>query len=102
MSKKGKTTYFHYVLEAKLVTPDGRALSPGSEWIENPEGDYEKQDCECKAFKRLAVKLKKQYTRFPVCILADGLYHGETMFKICEENQWKYIIVLQDKSLKTV
>ena len=41
-SKKGKTTCFHYVLEAKLVTPEGHALSLGSEWIENPEGDYEK------------------------------------------------------------
>ena len=101
-SKKGKTTYFHYVLEAKLVTPAGHALSLGSEWVENPQGDYEKQDCERKAFKRLADKLKKQYPRLPVCILADGLYPCEASFKICEENDWKYIFVLQDKSLKTV
>ncbi|MDR0612604.1 MAG: hypothetical protein LBG45_03815, partial [Dysgonamonadaceae bacterium] len=99
-SKKGKTTCFHCVLEAKPVTPEGHALSPGSERIENPEGDYEKQDCEHKAFKRLAPKLKKQYPRLPVCIVADGLYPNETMFKICEENDWKFIFTLQDKSLK--
>jgi hypothetical protein len=101
-SKNGKTTYFHYVLEAKLVTADGHALSLASEWIENPSGDFDKQDCERKAFKRLAKKLKKHYPRLPVCILADGLYPYENAFKTCEENGWKFIFVLQDGSLKTV
>jgi len=49
-SKSGKITYFHYVLEAKLVTSDGHALSLANEWIENPMGDFDKQDCERKAF----------------------------------------------------
>jgi len=101
-SRKGKTTYFHYVLEAKLVTRDGHAFSLASEWIENPTGDYVKQDCERKAFIRLAAKLKKQYPRLPVCILADGLYPYENAFKICESNGWEFIFVLQDGSLKTV
>ena len=34
--------------------------------------------------------------------MADGLYPNETMFKICEENDWKFIFALQDKPLKTV
>ena len=59
-SKNGKTTYFHYVLEAKLITRDGHAFSLASEWIENPSGDFDKQDCERKAFDRLAAKLKKR------------------------------------------
>jgi hypothetical protein len=101
-SKKGKTNYFHYVLEAKLVTRDGHAFSLASEWIENPTGEFDKQDCERKAFIRLAAKLKKQYPRLPVCILADGLYPYENAFKICEDNGWKFIFVLQDNSLKTV
>jgi hypothetical protein len=101
-TKKGVTTYFHYVLEAKLVTPDGHALSLCSEWIENPAGDFDKQDCERKAFIRLAAKLKKQYPRLPVCVLADGLYPYENAFKICEDYEWKFIFVLQDGSLKTV
>ena len=100
--KKAKTVYFHYVLEAKLVTSDGLALSLASEWIENPEGDFDKQDCERKAFIRLAAKLKKQYPRLPICILADGLYPYENAFKTCEDNGWKFIFVLKDDSLKTV
>jgi hypothetical protein len=55
-----------------------------------------------KAFLRLTDKLKKQYPRLPVCILADGLDPSETAFDICEGNGWKYIFVLQDKSLKSV
>ena len=101
-SKHGKITYFHYVLEAKLVTRDGHAFSLASEWIENPSGDFDKQDCERRAFIRLAAKLKKQYPRLPICILADGLYPYENAFKICEDNGWKFIFVLQDGSLKTV
>jgi len=97
-----KTIYFHYVLEAKLVTRDGLALSLASEWIENPTGEFDKQDCERKAFIRLVAKLKKQYPRLQICILADGLYPYENAFKVCEANGWKYIFVLQDKSLKTV
>ena len=101
-SKGEKTTYFHYVLEAKLITDNGLALSLASEWIENPSGAFDKQDCERKAFIRLAAKIKKHYPRLPVCILADGLYPYENAFKICEANGWKYLFVLQDKSLKTV
>jgi len=101
-SKSGKVTWFHYVLEAKLVTSEGHCLSLASEWIENPEGDFVKQDCEQKAFVRLAAKLKKQYPRLPMCILADGLYSNNTVFDICQVNDWKYLIVLQDKSLKSI
>jgi hypothetical protein len=44
-SKKGKTTYFHSVLEARLITPNGFSVSIATEWIENPEsGEYDKQD----------------------------------------------------------
>ena len=99
---KNTTTYFHYVLEAKLVTHSGFALPLASEWIENPTGEFDKQDCERKAFVRLAEKIKKYFPRLPICLLADGLYPNETVFDICEKNKWKFIISLQDKSLKTI
>jgi hypothetical protein len=101
-SKNGTITYFHYVLEAKLVTKDGLVLSLASEWIENPEGEYEKQDCERKAFIRLAAKIKQYYPHLPICILADGLYPYENAFKTCEDYGWKFIFVLKNDSLKTV
>ena len=80
-SKNGVTTYFHYVLEAKLITPNGFAISLATEWIENPSS-YDKQDCELKAFKRLAWKMKKFFPRLPICIHADGLYPSKRFFEI--------------------
>jgi len=100
-SKNGVVTYFHNILEAKLITPNGFAISLCSEWIENPE-DYEKQDSEQKAFKRLAAKLKSLYPRLPICILADGLYPNAPFFETCKTNDWRYIVTLKDKSLKSL
>lgn len=101
-SKTGVVTYFHYVIEAKIVTSTGLSISLASEFIENDPGrDYEKQDCEQKAFARLAVKIKKYFPRLPICILADGLYPNNTVFDICAKNDWKFIITLKDGNLKT-
>ena len=100
-SKTGVVTYFHYVLEAKIVTSTGLCISIASEFIENPGQDYEKQDCEQKAFVRLAAKIKKHFPRLPVCILADGLYPNNTVIDICEKNNWQFIITLKDGNLKT-
>lgn len=102
-SKKSKvTTYFHYVLEAKIVTSSGFAISLASEFIENiPGRDYEKQDCELKAFVRLAEKIKSNFPRLPICLLADGLYPNKTVFDICKGNNWLFIITLKDGNLKT-
>lgn len=102
-SKNGNTTtWFHYVLEAKLVTSTGYAISLASEFIENiPGRDFEKQDCERKAFVRLASKIKKYFPRLPICILGDGLYPNNTVFQICRQNNWTFIITLKDGCLKT-
>jgi hypothetical protein len=101
-SKTGVITYFHNVLEAKLLTPSGFSLSMATEWISNQgKQDYQKQDCEREAFKRLAIKLKKFYPRLPIVLVADGLYPWDGFFQICKQNNWKYIVVLKDGSLKT-
>jgi len=104
--KSGKVTYYHPVLEMKLVTENGFALSIATEFIENPRGwdtsEEMKQDCELKAFYRLSKKLKTDFPRLPICLLLDGLYAGAPVFAICEDFGWKYIIVLKEKDLKSV
>lgn len=101
-SKKGKTTYFHYVLEAKLVSSDGHAISIASEFVENPDGEeYVKQDCELKAFQRLATKIKNYFPRLPICLLLDGLYPNKNVFETCNQNSWAFIVTLKESSLKT-
>ena len=102
-SKNGVTTYHHNVLEAKLLTPSGLSLSMATEWISNEGKDeYQKQDCEREAFKRLAKKLKKLYPRLPMVITVDGLYPWDGFFTICQQNRWKYIVVLKDGNLKSL
>jgi hypothetical protein len=101
-SKSGKTTYFHNVLEAKLITANGFAISLATEWIVNPVGEYEKQDCERKAFGRLAAKLKQRYPRLPLCLTADGLYPYQGFFDLCQANDWVYILTFQDGNLPSV
>lgn len=102
-SKNDKTTYSHKILDARLVTPNGFSISIASEWIENPENEeYDKQDCERKAFTRLAAKLKKIYPRLPIIILADALYPYEGFFTICKTNQWAYLVTFKEGNLKSL
>lgn len=100
--KPGKNGYFHNVLEAKLICENGFSISLGTEWIENENEEFDKQDCEIKAFKRLAENLKSDFPRLPICIVADGLYPNEPVFKICLENDWAFIFVFKAGSLPTL
>ena len=99
---QGQTTYYHPVLEAKLITPNGFAFSLMTEFIENPGEHPTKQDCELKAFYRLAERLKQRFPRLPLCLALDGLFAGGPTFSRCEQYGWKYLIVLQEKDLATV
>lgn len=104
--------YYHSVLEAKIVLGDDLILSIASEFIENDGEDAArqkkmsteeiKQDCEIKAFKRLAEKLKKAFKRLPICIMGDSLYASEKVFQICDDNEWKYLIRFKDGRIPSV
>lgn len=98
----GKTTYYHPVLEAKLVLSNGFAFSIMTEFVENPDEHPTKQDCELKAFYRLAKRLKEAFLRLPICLSLDGLFAGGPTMTICEEYGWKYFIVLREDDLPSV
>jgi len=98
----GKTTYYHPVLEANLVTPNGFAFSIMTEFVENPGENPTKQDCELKAFYRLAARLKKRFPRLPICLQLDGLFAGGPTFALCKKYRWKYLVVLQEDDLSSV
>ena len=102
MTHHGRTTYYHPLLEAKLVTRDGLVFSLLTEFIENPGVHPTKQDCELKAFYRLVDRLKQRFPRLPLCLLLDGLFAGGPTFSICEQYGWKHIIVLQEDDLPSV
>lgn len=99
---KGKILYYHNVLEAKLVTKSGLAFSLMTEFIENPDENPTKQDCELNAFYRLAQRLKKRFPRLPILLSLDGLFAGGPTFEFCQLYGWKFMIVLTDLDLSSV
>lgn len=84
-------TYYHKVVEAKLVLSDKIVISLDTEFIENENEDVSKQDCEITAAKRLLQRVAEDYPRLPVCIQGDNLYAVEPIMKICRQKRWKYI-----------
>lgn len=99
-----RTQYYVYVLEANLVFPNGLRLPLMSEFLNYAEGDTDndKQDCETKAFHRLAGRLKEAFPRLHIMLLLDGLYPNGPVLKTCRDNQWQFMIVLKDESLPSV
>jgi hypothetical protein len=96
--------YYVYVLEANLAFANGMVIPLLSEILSAQEGDSQtaKQDCEQKAFHRLAQRLKKCFSHLPIILLLDGLYPNGPIIEACRQNNWDFMMVLQDDSLPTV
>jgi hypothetical protein len=93
-----------YVLEANLAFQNGMVIPLLSEVLSYSEGDSErnKQDCEQRAFHRLAQRLKECFSHLPIMVLLDGLYANGPIMECCRQNNWDFMIVLQDDSLSSV
>jgi len=106
MTDEGKTKrqYYVYVLEASLAFANGMTIPLMSEFLSYEQGDQQenKQDCELKAFKRLARRLKDCFPRLPIMVLLDGLYPNGPIIELCRQHHWQFMIVLQDGSLPSV
>ncbi len=96
--------YYAYILEASLAFANGMTIPLLSEFLSQSEGDAQrnKQDCEQKAFSRLAQRLKSYFPRLPVLVLLDGLYANGPVMEQCRRYGWQFMIVLQDDSLPSV
>ena len=94
--------YYHAVLEAKLVLNGVIVISIATEFIENEKANVSKQDCETKAFYRLAKKLKKVFPKLPICLCMDSLYASNPVFDLCKQYNWHFIIRFKDGSLPSV
>jgi hypothetical protein len=101
-SSSGVTTYFHNVLAAKIVTSCGLLVPLAFQFIENPDGPYEKQDCELKAWRRLFDKIQRLYPRLKLIFTFDGLYADETTMVTLERAGMDFVICLSDDKLPSV
>jgi len=106
--KKGDDSQMQYyvlVLEASLAFSSGMTIPLMSEFLSytaQGDTDTKKQDCEQKAFKRLAKRLKAEFGHLAIMVLLDGLYPNGPIMQVCGKNKWDYMMVLQNKSLKSV
>jgi len=109
---ESSTVYLHQVLEAKLLGPGDLVLSVGSEFIENADAqgstgkrrsaEAVKQDCELKAFSRLAPALKQEFPQLHLCVSVDSLYACGRFFQMCKDHDWSYVCVFKPTVLPTV
>lgn len=102
--EEGTTTqYYVYVLEAHLAFANGMTIPLLSEFLTGKlDGGQSKQDCELKAFQRLAARIKAAFPRLPILVLLDGLYPNGPIFELCRRYHWQFMIVLQEGSLPSV
>ena len=98
------TLYLHQVLEAKLVGPAGMVLSIATEFIDNRDAadtpaeageEQRKQDCELKALRRLAARLRQDFPQLPVCLSGDGLHACGEGFQIALDYKLSFIHVFK-------
>ena len=93
----------HNVLEAKVITWSGLALSVMTEMQLNPkDGNYDKQDCESKAFKRLLPRLKQEFPQQPIVHLLDAGYCNGPMFKAIDAVHHKFVCCFKPGSIPTL
>lgn len=99
-----KKQYYVYILEAVLILDNGITLPFMSEILKNEEyrDEKSKQDCELKAFYRLAEKIKKRFPRLKIAVVLDGLYACGPVIRLCRLYKWDYMIVLKEDALKEV
>jgi hypothetical protein len=94
----GKTEYMLMAIEVSIVMPGGIRIPLMTEFIENPNGEYDKQDCELKAAKRLMQRLKDKFGRLKIILLLDGLYLCEDILKTCLLNGWHLSVTVNDNA----
>ena len=87
---------YRYVLQCGLLGPDNTLFPLLYEHADMHDPETEKEDCEIKAFYRLAKRLKRQFPRMKFCIIADSLYCAATVADLCDQYHWKYVVTLKE------
>ncbi len=87
---------FRYVLQLSVVGPQGTLFPLMHEEMDVHNPETEKEDCEIQAFQRLSQRLKKEFPKLCICLVADALYACQTIVVICQQFDWKYVLTLKE------
>ena len=94
-SSSGDARY-RYVLQLSVIGPKGTLFPLMHEEMDVHNPVTEKEDCELKTFLRLSKRLKKEFPKLAICLVADALYCCQTIVVTCAQFDWKYILTLKE------
>ncbi len=87
---------YRYILQASVVGPEGTLIPLLHEEMDIHNPELDKEDCELKSFARLSQRLKKEFPKLPLCLVADSLYCCQAIVATCQRFDWKYILTLKE------
>ena len=104
------TLYKHQVLEGKLLGPADTVISIATEFIDNRDvnatkavgSEQQKQDCELKALRRLAAKMRQEFPQLPLCLSGDALFACGEGFQIAKDYKLSYVYVFKPGRMPAV
>jgi hypothetical protein len=85
-----------YILQLSVVGPEGTLWPLMHEEMDVDNPHTQKEDCELKAFQRLSSRLKREFPRLAICLVADALYCCQTVVAACQRFDWKYILSIKE------
>jgi hypothetical protein len=106
-----KTTFLHQVLEGKILGPADTVISAATAFIDNrdrqqtPKGasvEQGKQDCELKALRRLAARLRQDFPQLRLCLSGDALFACGEGFQVAKDYNLSYVYVFKEGRLPAV
>jgi hypothetical protein len=87
---------YRYVLQLSVVGPQGTLFPLMHEEMDVRNPQTEKEDYELKSFLRLSQRLKKEFPRLLICLVADSLYCRQATVATCQQFDWKCILTLKE------
>ena len=87
---------YRYVLQLSVIGPEGTLFPLMHEEMDLHNPQTQKEDCELKSFQRLSQRLKKEFPKLPICLVADALYACQPIVAICQRFDWKYVLTLKE------
>jgi hypothetical protein len=87
---------YRYVLQLSVIGPEGTLFPLMHEEMDLYNPETQKEDCELKSFQRLSQRLKAEFPKLPLCLVADSLYCCQAIVALCLLFNWKYILTLKE------
>ncbi len=87
---------YRYVLQASVMGPAGTLFPLLHEEMDMYDRVADKEDCELNCFARLSARLKKEFPRLSICLVADSLYCCQAVVVTCQQFDWMYVLTLKE------